>query len=205
MARTGMDHNLTRQAEFNSEGQANESYGKAQGDVGQYRQNIETLKAGKQVGANPWQNPNYLAKVNQLQAGGLDAENNSADAQLRANNRRTGGMNNTSTQGAIRDIALQKMRLGDQLSAERSAGDWNKNVSYQNELARAPLAAAGAEEGLYGTSAGLTGSLNRDLTQYGTLQLQHQYKMYDQALEAAKAAASGAASGAGGGGGLTAG
>jgi len=46
-------------------------------------------------------------------------------------------MNSTATTGAIGTLAGQKMRLGNQLGAEQTAGDWAKNVGYQLNLAPA--------------------------------------------------------------------
>jgi hypothetical protein len=109
---------------------------------------------------------------------------------LEANNRRTGGLNSGATIGATKDLALQKMRLGGQLSAERGVGDFNKNVGYQTNMAEVPLRAASAETGLYGPAAGLVGSTNKDLTQYGTQQQAYLYSLYNQALKAAGSAAS---------------
>lgn len=203
MARTtGMDHNLTRQAEETGEGQANQSYSLAQGDIGQFRQNENKITEGKDVAANPWMNPEYLAAVSRLRAGSLHGQADNADQKLRALNARTGGMNSTATIGGISKNLGDTERLSNELGAEQKAGDYNKNVNYQLGAAGLPLEAARAESPLYGTAAGLVGSTNHDLTEYGKLQLQRQYQLQDMAIKAAMTAASAGTSAATGGAGV---
>ncbi len=200
--RTPENENITRQAEENAEGQANTSFGQGQQDISQFNQNTADLKAGKNVGANPYLNPQYLAAVNRLRSGSLDQQNNAADAQLRQNNVRTGGANSTATTGAIGNLALQKMRLGNQEGAEQTAGDWTKNIGYQLNLAQQPLEAAKAQAPFYGSAGGVVGSTNRDLTQYGLAQQQFNYALYNKAIQAAQTAATAGTNAATGGAGI---
>jgi hypothetical protein len=168
--------------------QATQSYNNAQGDLSQYNQDEANLRAGKNVGANPYLNPQYLAAVNQLRSGTLNQQNNAADAQIRSNQVRTGGENSTATNGAISNLALQKMRLGNQLGAEQTAGDWTKNIGYQLNLSQMPLAAAGAQTGLYSTAQRGQSSALNDLTQEDLANLQ----LAEASIQATGSAASGA-------------
>ena len=202
MARTPENENITRNAEANAEGQANNSYNQGQQDISQFNQNTSNLMAGKNVGANPYLNPQYLAAVNQLRSGALNQQNNAADQQLRANQKRTGGMNSTATTGAIGTLAGQKMRLGNELGAEQTAGDWTKNIGYQLNLAKQPLMAAEAQAPFYGTAGKIVGDTNQDLTKYGLGQQAFNYAMYNKMLQAAQTAASAGTSAATGGAGV---
>src|ERR1700733_2497564 len=169
--------------------QATESYNSAQGDLAQASTDQTNLRAGKNVGANPYLNPTYLAAVNKLRSGSLDQQNNAADAQIRSNQVRTGGENGTATNGAISNLALQKMRLGNQLGAEQTASDWTKNIGYQLNLAQQPLQAAGLQTGLYSTAQRGQSSALNDLTQEDLAQKQ----IAATTISAAGGAAGGAA------------
>lgn len=179
--------------------QANQVYGtqaqtastNAQSDLSQATQDQTNLRSGKQVGANPYLNPTYLSAVNQLRSSTLNQQNNAADAQERANDVRTGGMNSTATTGAISKLAGDKMRLGNQLGAEQTAGDWTKNIGYQLNLAQQPIALANAQTGLYSTAQrGQSDALN-NITQEDLAQMQ----LEAAAIQAAGGAAGGAAKG----------
>src|SRR5579872_1993391 len=124
--RPGQQESQTANATFAGQGQ--QAYTGAQQDIAQANQDQANLRAGKSVGANPYLNPTYLAAVNRLRSGALNQQNNVADQQLRANQARAGGMNSTATTGAIGKLAEDKMRLGNQLGAEQTAGDWTKNI-----------------------------------------------------------------------------
>jgi hypothetical protein len=52
-------------------------------EISQFGGNIAKLTGGKDVGANPYQNPTYLANEAQLQSSALNGENAAADTQLR--------------------------------------------------------------------------------------------------------------------------
>jgi hypothetical protein len=73
------------------------------------------------------------------------------------------------------------MRLGSQLSSERAAGDFNKNVQYQQHQAEMPLEGARAEAPYYGSAVSGTVGLNHDLTQYGLQSRQFNFDMYKAA------------------------
>jgi hypothetical protein len=190
MARTPENENITRNSEATAEAQDKQAFGTGQSAIAQYNQNIGTLEHGGQVAANPWKSAGYLSNVNRLQAGALDSEENAGKDALQRENLRTGGLNTGATIGAQKDLSLRKMRLGDVLSAERSAGDVGKNVQYQTGMAEAPLRAAAAESPYYGASTGLVGSTNKDLTGYGMQSQHYLYTLYDKALQAAATAAS---------------
>jgi hypothetical protein len=155
--------------------QANQTYGtqattanaNAQADLSQASTDQANLRAGKGVGANPYLNPQYLSAVNQLRSSSLDQATNAGDQQVRALNARTGGMNSTATTGAIENTALQKARLGSELGAQQTAGDWSKNVGYQLNLAQQPLESAAQQAKLYGTATQGQGDALKNLTQFG--------------------------------------
>jgi hypothetical protein len=184
-ARTPENENITRNAENNAQGQANQSFTAAQQDLTQANQDQTNLRAGKMVGADPYLNPQYLAAVNRLRSGSLNEATNAGDQQVRALNARTGGMNGTATTGAIAKLALDKARLGNQLGSEQTAGDWTKNIGYQLTLAQQPLEAARAQAPFYGSSTGLVGATNSDLTKYGTASQAFNYELYNKELQAA--------------------
>ena len=163
--RTGSQQN--EQANANYGAQSNDAYNNAQSDLSQASTDQANLRAGKGVGANPYLNPQYLSAVNQLRSSSLDQATNAGDQQVRALNARTGGMNSTATTGAIENTALQKARLGSELGAQQTAGDWSKNVGYQLNLAQQPLDAAKAQGGLYSTATGGQADALKNLTSFG--------------------------------------
>jgi hypothetical protein len=190
MARVGQSENTAAQKNFSSE--QNQAFGSAQSDIGRFRQNQDTLNRGGQVAANPWQSAGYLSNVNRLQSGALNSEENAGNDALARTNRRTGGLNTGATIGAEKELGLDKMRLGTQLSSERAAGDFGRNVGYQESRARAPLDAAQAESPFFGGAvSGQSGTL-KNLTDYGLAS----YGPYMAAMQAAGAAASGGLQGA---------
>ncbi|MGC1647236.1 MAG: hypothetical protein WA741_15575 [Candidatus Sulfotelmatobacter sp.] len=176
MARAPENENITRNAETNAENQANQSFG-------QYQTNLGTLEKGGQVAANPWKSAGYLSNVNRLQSGALNAETNAGENELQQTNHRTGGLNSGATIGATKDLALAKTRLGSQLTSERAANDFGKNVNYQTHMAEAPLAP-------YDAATNLVGETNKDLTGYGMQSQHYLYSLYDKAMQAAATAAS---------------
>jgi hypothetical protein len=186
VARAGYDAAKTAQQTYANE--ANQTFGAEQSDISKFGQNIAQLAAGKQVGANPYQNPAYLANQAQLQSGVLSGANAAADTQLKQSNRRSGGLNTGSTQGAISGLALQKMRLGDELTAQRSSNDYAKNIAFQQYLANAPITAAGAEQGAFGTATQGQSSALNNLTQADIAAMQAQYGLATSAISAAGAA-----------------
>ncbi|SRR6266851_10355913 len=202
MARTGENQNITRQAEFDTSAQQDQAFKRGQGEISQFDQNQATLNRGGQVAANPWESARYLSNVNRLQSGALNSEENAGDAKLQQVNRRTGGTNTGATIGAQKELSLDKMRLGTQLSSERAAGDFNKNVAFQQHQAEAPLEGAHAEAPYYGSAVAGTVGLNKELTAYGLQSQAYTYKMYDLAMKAAQAAASAGVNAATGGAGV---
>src|SRR5229473_5947662 len=185
MARVGQSENVAAQKNFSSEQQ--QAFGSAQSDIGRFRQNQDVLNRGGQVAANPWQSAGYLSNVNRLQSGALNSEENAGDDALARTNRRTGGLNTGATLGAQKGLSLDKMRLGTQLSSERAAGDFGRNVMYQSHQAEMPLESASVQSPFFGGAvSGQSGAL-KNLTDYGLAS----YGPYMAALQAAGAAASG--------------
>lgn len=165
MSRTGEQEN--KQAQKDTAVQQKQSFDTGQKAIGQYQTNVNTLKSGGQVAADPWTNPKYLANVNRSQAASLEGADEGGKIAIEQNNRRTGGLNSTAAIGATRDLALKKMRLADQLTSERNQGDYMKNVLYQQQMAETPLNIASAENPMYGTATSGRGAALNNLTQFG--------------------------------------
>lgn len=165
MARTGQDENTA--ANKTDAAQKTTAFNAGQAGVSAYNANEAKINSGQNVATNPYLNPTYLSAVNRQQAGALDANNSAAKYQLNTLNQRTGGLNTGATQGAIRDLSLQKMRLGDQLSSQRTAQDWQNNIGYQLQQAQAPLATTSAESPYYGTATTGQNAALGNLTQFG--------------------------------------
>jgi len=165
--------------------QSQQAFNAEQGDIGQYNKNIGTLESGQNVGANPFQQTGYLSNVNKLQSEALDTSAASGKSEMQRWNRATGGLNSSQVPLAQRDIGLQTGRLADTLSAQRSASDYRSNLNWQQYLAGAPLAAAGAEGGAYGTATGGQGNALNNLTSLSGQQYGFYGGMIDSALAGA--------------------
>jgi len=160
MARTTTARNQLGAANSQSE----TAFGNAQQDISQYNTNMKTLEAGKNVGAKPFQSAGYLSNVNKLQNEGLTTSANTGKANLDRWNTATGGMNRAQLPMAKRNINLQTGQLGNTLTSQRNAQDYQANLQYQQYLAGAPLAGAAINAGLYGTGTGLAGNALSNLT-----------------------------------------
>lgn len=203
MARTGYEEaNKAQDSYYN---QANQSYANAQSDLSQFRGNIVKLASGRNVGADPFKNPEYLGNEARLQSGALDSAEAGGDTAMREANRRSGGLNTGATQAGISGLALQKMRLSDALTAERGASDYGKNLTWQQFLARQPLDSAKSEEGLYGTATGGEESSLHELNAYGLQQNQAWQELKNKLIMTGVKAVAGAAGAAGGAGSIAAG
>lgn len=165
MARTGEQEN--KDANQLSSDERKQAFSTGQSSVASGQAALQKLLRGENIGADPFQNPKYLANVNRLQANSLDASQESANRDLEAQNKRTGGLNTGGTQGTIKDLALQKMRLADTLSSQRAAGDYRSNLDYQQNLLQDTLAPAGIESGYFGTAVGGQNAALGNLTQFG--------------------------------------
>lgn len=168
MARTGVNENKQAQKDYAAQGK--EAYGKAQGAIGESQAGLQTLKSGRDIGANPYLRPDYLGAVNRLQGYALEGENSAAKQNIQDESFRSGGFNTSGAASSIKNMALQKMRLANQLTTQRTADDFNRNLAWQQYLQQAPLGIAGAEGGLYGTSTGGRGNALNNLTQFGIAQ-----------------------------------
>jgi len=188
LARTGVQQNQTANQTFGNE--ASEAFNQGQGDISQFNQNTAQLQAGKNVGADPYLNPQYLAAVNQMRSGALNQNNNAADQKIRATQAKTGGMNSTATTGAIAGTTGATERLGNELGAQQTAQDWQKNVGYQLNLAQQPLMAARAQSPYFSGAVQGQGDALKNLTQYGLAQ----YGPWMSAIQAGGAAGAAALS-----------
>lgn len=183
MARTGTAEAKSENADTTA--QSKQAFATSQTAVNKYNQNEATLNSGGQVAANPWSNQGYLANVNRVQSAALEGANEGGKVAIENNNRRTGGLNSTAAFGAIKSQALQKMRLADQLTAERRQQDYMNNIAYQQNQAQAPLNVASAENPYYGTATTGRSSAVGNLTQIGLAS----YGPWNAAIGAAGAAA----------------
>jgi len=163
-------------------GQSQTAFNNAQTDIGQYNANEKKLASGVNVGANPFQSSAYLSNVNKLQSEALDTSAASGKANLQRWNTATGGLNSSEVPLAQRDITMQTGRLADSLSAQRAASDYKSNLAWQQYLAQAPLAAAGAESPLYSTATGGQGNALNNLTNLSGQQYGFWGGMIDSAL-----------------------
>jgi hypothetical protein len=195
MSRTPENENLSREANQDYRGQQKQTFGNAEKDILDYSKNVNTLRQGGQVGADPFQSPGYLANQNRVTSYALEGENAAGKQNLEDLNRRTGGQNTGATQATIADLARGKMRLGNQLNAQRSATDYGRNLDWQKYLAGAPLQSAAAQSGLYGIATGGRSATGHDLTEYGKAQQQEWYKILDQMINSGKAAVGSVAGG----------
>lgn len=202
MSRTPENENLTRQTAQDERSQQTQSYRAANTDIGQFGKNIGTLEKGGEVGADPFLSAGYLANQNRLTSYATEGENDSAKTALEDQNRRTGGQNTGATQATIADLARGKMRMGNQLQAQRGAEDYKSNLGYQQYLAGAPLQQASAEGNLYNTATGGRNATGNNLTQYGLQQQKEWYDLLNQSIQAGKAAASAGVNAATGGAGV---
>lgn len=189
MSRTFQNENISRADNQNFEGQQTKAVGKENAAIDQFGTNVKTLERGGQVGANPWESADYLANQNRLTSNAVSGENDAAKQSLVDLNQRTGGRNTGATVGGITQLAGNKMRLGNQLSALRAQQDFGKNVDYQQYLAGTPLQAASAEGQIAGTATTGVDSTGNNLTQYGIEQMQERQKQIQMAEKAAAAAA----------------
>jgi hypothetical protein len=202
MARTPENENATRDRQYTTGWQADTAYNKATEDVNQFNRNENTLQRGGNVGANPYKSADYLANVNKQEADSLNGATNAGKTALLDANRKGGGGNSGATTGAISGLALQRARLADKLSTDRTTENYGKNLDWQRFLASAPLQGAHAETGLLGPTIGANASLNKDLTGYGMQQQAEWYKQLSQLEQLAKTAASAGTSAATGGAGV---
>jgi len=192
MARTSENENIARDTSATASAESKGAFDAGQADIGAFNKNEGILRRGGEVAANPWLSARYLANQNRLQSESLNGATDAGTAELQQANRRSGGLNGAVTTGAVKDLALKKMRLADTLSAERGAQDFNKNVGYQQEMASAPLRAASVEEPFYASANGLTAATNNDLLGY-----QKNKFSWNQYLQNAQQGAASAAASAG--------
>ena len=183
MGRTPMNENIIR-----NENQT--TFGNMQNELSTYNKNVGTLERGGQVGANPYQDPTYLANVNKDQANRIDAATNEGKTALLDANRRGGGGNTGATTGAISGLALNKARMASGMSADRATADYGKNLDWQKYLASAPLAPYSAQSSLAGSTAADMGKYAE--TQFGVGALPFYEALTKAATQGAAAGATGA-------------
>jgi hypothetical protein len=99
-------------------------------------------------------------------------------------------MNSTATTGAIAGTTGATERLGNELGAQQTAQDWQKNVGYQLNLAQQPLMAARAQSPYFSGAVQGQGDALKNLTQYGLAQ----YGPWMSAIQAGGAAGAAALS-----------
>lgn len=184
MARSGSNENK----DANQQMAANQkkSFGVAQDSIAAGKAAFAKLASGQNIGADPFKNAGYLGNVNKLQSSALDTADDAAKQTMESENRRTGGLNTSGTMATEKDLALGKMRLGDQLTAERSANDYRSNIGYQQQLLQDTYQPAELEAPYYGTATTGRDSALGNLTQLGIAS----YGPWMSAIQAAGGAAS---------------
>lgn len=205
MSRTPMNENIIRNENQVQTQEAQTAYQDSQKALGEYGANIGTLERGGQVGADPYETPGYLANQNRLTADVTSGENSAAKQELEMSQRRAGGQNTGATNATVANLALGKMRMGNQMQTQQKAQDFSKNLDWQKYLAGSPLATASQEGNLFGTATSGQSATQSSMSQYALAQQQQWYKELQQMIEAGKAAASagtGAATGGAGVGGF---
>lgn len=186
MARTGQDESQQANQQLSQE--QTQAFNTQQQSIAAGQAALRNLMRGGTVAPNPYLNPTYLSNVNKMQAESLNSANDATKTQLENLNRRTGGLNTGATRGAIVQSGLQKAQLADQLSAERSASDYQKNLEYQQQQLNNLYTPAQIESGTYSTATSGRDAALGDLTQFGLAS----YGPWQSAISAAGAAAGGA-------------
>jgi hypothetical protein len=190
VARTPENENIIRNENQTQANEAQTAYQDTQNLLGQYSQNMGTLERGGEVGADPYMTPAYLANQNKSTAFATSGANDAAKQTLLNQNRRSGGENTSGSLATIKDLALGKMRLGNQLQTQQKAQDFSKNLDWQKYLASSPLGAASTEGNLFGTATSGESATASDMSQYALAQQKEWYQNLQQLMQGAQAGAS---------------
>lgn len=165
MARTGEQEN--KDANKTYADQSKKAFGTGQTAISSEIAGEKTLESGQNVGKDPFQDTGYLANQNRLQSGALAGQEKSAEDEMEAQNQRTGGLSGGASPYARTKLNLQRMQFGDQLSAQRAAGDYQRNLQWQQYLLAQRALPAQLETPYYGTGTSGQGSALGNLTQFG--------------------------------------
>lgn len=164
-----MGRSSVENKDANQQMQANQkrSFKTAQSSIDSGKEAFAKLGRGENIAPDPFQSTGYLSNVNKLEAGALNSENDAADFEMNAENRRTGGLNTSGTLASVKDLALKKMRLADILGAERGANDFRANIGYQQQQLENTYKPAELEAPYYATATGGRDAALKNLTDLG--------------------------------------
>lgn len=137
-------------AAADTEGQnAAESFGAAQGDVGNYLSNVNSALAA----GNPFESKDYLTQQNLATSGAMNSEKDAADQALQQTAART-GTNTAALANEEGNIARTGQRDLTNYNATRDTANEGTWLNQQDKLLGDEATGAGEEAGLYGTSVG---------------------------------------------------
>ena len=164
MGRTGEAENQAANTQLAQEQTA--AYKQQMDQTAKFNTDVGTLKSGKNIGANPFATPTYLANENRDAATASGAVSAGAKAQLADAALRTGD-NSASTNYAIKNQARTAQQDANTALMGQHSQDYLSNLNWQQGLLGNDLGAASATGQLYGTAtSGRADALN-NLTQFG--------------------------------------
>lgn len=185
MARTGVAENSA--ANKTDAANAAAANARTTAATDKYNTDFDTLKAGKNIGIDPFSTSTYLSNLNRDFATTADATANAGNAQIADTALRTGD-NSASYTEAIKNNSRNAQRTANSgLNAVHSA-DYGRNLDWQQALLQSDLAPAGISQSQYATSIGGQNAALGNLTQFGLAS----YAPWTAAIGAAGAAAGGA-------------
>ncbi len=137
------------QAATTDAGNAAESFGSAQGDIGTYLSNVNSaLSAG-----NPFESKDYLTQQNLDTSGAMNSANTAAQQQEQGTVART-GTNSAALASDVAENARAGQRDLTQYNAGRNTANENTWLNQQDKLLGDQAQGASEEAGLYSTSLG---------------------------------------------------
>lgn len=184
MARTGESENKAANAEYTAT--QNEALKKSNAAVDQYWKDLNAIKSGNMIVADPWITPGYLENQNRLGATGAHATSSAGAQQLEDTALRTGN-NSASTAAAIKNITRQANQDVQTRQTAQAADDYNKWIDLNMNTLNQDLTPAGITNQIYNTSTSGRSQALGNLTQLGMAS----YGPWNAAIGAAGAAAGG--------------
>lgn len=131
-----------------------------------YNADLSKIENGQNIGANPYQNPDYLRSQNMIAATTADAADNADANQLESATRRT-GLNSASLGYDTSAMNRQKVSAITDYMAGLNNQNYTNNLNWQQYLLGATLAPAGVANTAAGTATSGLNSANSNLTQLG--------------------------------------
>lgn len=128
---------------------AAQSFGAAQGDIGNYLSNVNSALAA----GNPFESKDYLTQQNLATSGAMHSTNDAADQALQQTAART-GTNTAALAGEEGDVARTGQRDLTNYNAARDTANEGTWLNQQDKLLGDEGTGAGEEGNLYATGAG---------------------------------------------------